>query len=130
MLVMFCSVTIGCSGGSYRRCNRRPLLKFDHLCLFSNPFCCCCRMLKNKAQIARESIKTTTELPGTLSGPWTPVESEFGSALVICVRAHNHLRPPPPLNENSRSAPGLDLLSSKVYSTKYMYIFSIENILP
>ena len=28
-------------------------------------------MLKNKAQIARESIKTTLEFPGPLSGPWT-----------------------------------------------------------
>ena len=53
------------------------------------------RMLKNKAQIARESIKTTLELPGPLSGPWTPAESEFGSALVMCVLAHNLLRPPP-----------------------------------
>ena len=53
-------------------------------------------MLKSKAQIARESIKTTQELPGPLSRPWTPAESEFGSALVICVRAHNLLRPPPP----------------------------------
>ena len=52
------------------------------------------RMLRNKAQIARESIKTTLELPGPLSGPWTPAESELGSALVMCVRAHNLLRPP------------------------------------
>ena len=27
------------------------------------------RMLENKAQIAQESIKTTLELPGPLSGP-------------------------------------------------------------
>ena len=53
-------------------------------------------MLKNKAQIARESIKTTTELPGPLSGPWTPAESEFGSALVMYVMAHSLSRPPPP----------------------------------
>ena len=46
------------------------------------------RMLKNKAQIAWESIKTTLELPG----PWPPAESEFGSALVMCVLAHNHPR--------------------------------------
>ena len=52
------------------------------------------RMLKNKTQIARESIKITLELPGPLSGPWTPAESEFGSALVMCVLAHNLLRPP------------------------------------
>ena len=57
-------------------------------------------MLKNEAQIARESIKTTLELPGPLSGPWTPDVSEFGFALVMCVRAHNLLRPPPPPNEN------------------------------
>ena len=31
-------------------------------------------MLKNEAQIARESIKTTLELPGPLSGPWTPAK--------------------------------------------------------
>ena len=53
------------------------------------------RMPKNKAKIARESIKTTLEVPGPLSGPWTPAESEFGSALVMCVLAHNLLRPPP-----------------------------------
>ena len=51
-------------------------------------------MLKNKAQIARESIKTNLELPGPLSGPWTPAECEFSFALVMCVRAHNMLRPP------------------------------------
>ena len=34
------------------------------------------RMLTNKAQIARESIITTPELPGT------PAKSEFGSAIV------------------------------------------------
>ena len=50
------------------------------------------RMLKNKAQIAWESIKTTLELPG----PWPPAESEFGSALVMCVLAHNPPTPPPP----------------------------------
>ena len=59
-------------------------------------------MLKNKAQNAQESIKTTLEL---LQGP-TSAESEFGSALVMCVLAHNLLRPPPPLNENPGSAPG------------------------
>ena len=53
-------------------------------------------MLKNKAQIARESIKTTLELPGPLSRPWTSAESEFGSALVMFVRAHHLLHPPTP----------------------------------
>ena len=48
------------------------------------------------AQIARESIKTTLELPGPLSGPWTPAESEFGSALVMCIPARNILRRLPP----------------------------------
>ena len=33
------------------------------------------RMLKNKAQIARESIKTTLELPGPLSRPLPKVSS-------------------------------------------------------
>ena len=60
-------------------------------------------MPTNKAQIARESIKTTPELPGPLSGPWTPAKREFGSALVMIVLAHNLLRPPP--NENPGSAP-------------------------
>ena len=61
-------------------------------------------MLQNRAQTARESMKTTLELPGPLSGPWTPAERELGSALVMCVRAHNLLHPPP-LNENPGSAP-------------------------
>ena len=68
-------------------------LKLDQLC-FLVQFFFYIRMLENKAQIARESIKTTLELPGPLSGPWTPAESEFGSALVMCVLAHNLLRPP------------------------------------
>ena len=52
------------------------------------------KMLKNKAPIALETIKTTPELPGPLSRPWTPAESEFGSALVMSMLAHNLLRPP------------------------------------
>ena len=48
------------------------------------------RMLKNKAQIARESIKTTLELP------WTSAESEFSSVLVMCVQVHvHHICAPP-----------------------------------
>ena len=66
--------------------------KMDQLCVFLPLFFI--RMLKNKAQIARESIKTTLELPGPLSWPWTPAESDFGSALVMCVLAHNLLHPP------------------------------------
>ena len=68
-------------------------------------------MLKNKAQIARESIKTILylELPcrALNRGPGPLPKVSFGSALVMCVRAHNLLRapPPPPLNENPGSAP-------------------------
>ena len=51
-------------------------------------------MLKNKAEVAREGIKTTLELPGPLSGRWTPAESEFSSSLVMCVLTHNILRLP------------------------------------
>ena len=78
-------------------------------------------MLKNKAQIAQEKIKTTLELPGPLSGPWTPAESEFCSVLVMCVRAHNLLCPP--LNENPGSAPGnyLIILMSKLFSSSLIY---------
>ena len=68
-----------------------PPLKLDQLCCFLSKFCI--RMLKNKAQIARKSIKTSLHLPG----PATPAESEFGFALVMCVQAHNLLRPPPPI---------------------------------
>ena len=64
-------------------------------------------MLKYKAQIARESINTTLELPGPLSGPWNPAESKFDSALVMCVRAHNLLRPPPPKKESKILHPPL-----------------------
>ena len=55
-------------------------------------FCFLIRKLKN--------INITLELPGPLSGPWTPAESEFSSAFVL--QAHNLLRP---LNENPGSAP-------------------------
>ena len=51
--------------------------KLDQLCFLNQHFSI--RMLNNKAQIARDSIKTVLELPGPLSGPWTPAESEFGS---------------------------------------------------
>ena len=50
------------------------------------------RMLKNKAQIARESIKTTLELPGPF---WISVESEFARN----GRA-GHITFCAPLNEN------------------------------
>ena len=80
-----------------------PLKIGSTVCFKSNSFI---TIIKNKAQIARESIKTTLALPGPLSGSWTPVESEFGSAVLIGVRAHNLLRPPPPPpNENPGSGP-------------------------
>ena len=34
--------------------------------------------LSQNAQIARESIKKNRELPGPLSGPWTPAVRDFG----------------------------------------------------
>ena len=84
----------GGGGGGERN---RPPLKLDQLCFLFQFFFI--RMLKNKAQIARETIL------GPLSGPWTPAESEIVSALVMCALARNLLRPPPPLNENPGSAP-------------------------
>ena len=53
---------------------------------------------------AQESIKTTLELPGLLSGPWTAAESEFGSALVMCIGAHN-LWPPPKKKKKKMKIP-------------------------
>ena len=79
----------------------RPL-KFNRLRFFKiKSFI---RMLKFKAQIERESIKTILQIPVPLSGPWAPAESEFGFALVMCVRAHNLLRTHAP-PENPGSAP-------------------------
>ena len=79
--------------------------KLDQLCFFlPNIFI---RMFK--AQIARESIKTTLELPGPLSGPWTPAKSEFGFALVMCVRAHKLLHPPPPPENPGSAAASLQM---------------------
>ena len=76
-------------GYSQWRCPKTGApLKLDQLCFLIKKKKI--RMLKNKAQIARERIKTTLELAGL----WTPAESEFGSALIMCVRAHNLLRPP------------------------------------
>ena len=64
------------------------------------------RMLKNKAQIAQESIKTALDLPGPFSGPWTPAESEFSSALVMCVRPNNFARPPKKKKKKKNPNPG------------------------
>ena len=45
--------------------------------IFVAPFCI--RIFKNKAQIARESIKTPKSLIlGHLTGPWKPAVREFG----------------------------------------------------
>ena len=71
-----------------------PPPKIGSTMLFFSMFFFFFRMLKNKAQIARESIKTTLELPGPFSGPWTSAESEFG----FCarnVRAIIFCAPPP-----------------------------------
>ena len=81
----FCHLAVTDPGGGGNATGARPL-KLDQLCLL-NLFSFLIGMLKNKAQIARKSIKTTLELPGPLSGPWTPAESEFGSALTMCMRA-------------------------------------------
>ena len=56
-------------------------------------------MDKHKAQIARETINIAPEFPGP------PSESEFGFALVMCVWAHNLLRPPPPKKKKEILAP-------------------------
>ena len=88
-------------------------------------------MLKNKAQIARESIKITLELLGPLSGPWTPAESELGSTLVMCVWAHNLLRPPPPpLNENPGSAPANEYKMKLVMQTALLLQKSFKLVCP
>ena len=50
---------------------------------------------KNKAQIARGSIKNPRELPGAISGPWTLAVRNFGFRAHDVRRAHNILRPPP-----------------------------------
>ena len=86
MNIILLLVTSGGSKGA-QQARARPLLKLDQLCLINQIFI---RMLKNKAQITRESSKTTLELPGPLSGPWTPAESKF-------VLAHNAPPPPPPV---------------------------------
>ena len=67
----------------------------------------CIKMLKNKAQIAARERQKPRELPGHLSGHWTPAAPYWGTSgfsLVMCMRAHNLLRPPP-LNENPGLAP-------------------------
>ena len=62
-------------------------LKLDRPCFLIN-FFFYIRMIKYRAQrVAREGIKTTIELGGpAFKGP---AESELGSVLVMCVRAHN-----------------------------------------
>ena len=70
--------TVADQGGGGGGDRRAPSLKFDQLSFFIQFVI---RMLKSKAQIVRESIKTTLELPGPLSGPgpWTPAEREVVS---------------------------------------------------
>ena len=53
-------------------------------------------MLKNKAQIAQKSFKTTPELPGPLSGPWSPCR--IGVQFRTCACGHIiFCAPPPPM---------------------------------
>ena len=65
-------------------------------------------MLKNKAQIARESIKKTPksfQVSGPLNGPWIPAVREFGLRDRDDVRARTLIFSAAPLNENPGSAP-------------------------
>ena len=68
-------------------------LKLDHLCFLIQFFI---RMLKKiRLRLHERALKQPQSFLRA-RGPWTPAESEFGSALVMCVLAHNLLRPPPP----------------------------------
>ena len=59
--------------------------------MFFIPFCI--RMLKNKAQIAWESIS----FQGSWAGPGFLPKRTSGFVLAMCMHAHNSLRPPPPI---------------------------------
>ena len=68
------------------------------------------RMLnhKNKAQIyTTREHQRPRELPGPLSGPWTPAVRDFGFR-VRDVHAHTVIIYCAPLNENPGSAPALN----------------------
>ena len=70
----FTNINSGRSGGRGTSGTPPPLILIDYVCVshyvrISDMLNI--RMLKNKAQIAWESIKTL-ELPGTFIGPWTP----------------------------------------------------------
>ena len=54
----------------------RATLKLDRLLCVLIPFCI--RILNDKAQIARESLKTPKASRALISGPWTPGERNFG----------------------------------------------------
>ena len=108
--------------------NRRPPLKLDQLWVFYNPFCI--RMLKNGAQIALESIKKKPRASRALKRALDPCRqgtSDF--ALVICVRACNLLRPPPPQMKilNPPLYKHLILLQLYVYTTLYHTLIDSTN---
>ena len=119
-------MSYSCSGGSRGwgggggNSVRAPL-KFDQLCVVFSIHFFLVRMLK-KAQIARESIKTTLKLPGL----WTPAKSVFGSELVMCVRglcARGHIifcSPPPP-----PPPPPMKILDPPLYSSLHLFVLLV-----
>ena len=95
----FYTLTINISNGSggFRGGHNRPPppLKFVWLCCLLSHFVSEC--LKNKAQIARESVKNPESFQGPLAGPGPWQKGTSGLELVMCLRAHNLLRPRPPM---------------------------------
>ena len=85
---------IGGGGGGGRGATGAPPKVWSTVVFFSIPFCI--RMLQNRAQIAWESTQKK-KTSRALGGPWTPAEWDSGFAIVMCVRAHNLLPPPPPM---------------------------------
>ena len=87
------------SGGSKGGRNLRPPPPPNGSIMVFIPICIkmlISKCFKNKAPIARESIKTTLELPGPLSGPWTPAKRDFDSR-ARNVPALTIFLPPPPM---------------------------------
>ena len=108
-----------------------PLI-FNRL-YFCIPFCI--RMLTNEAQIARESFKkprATRALKRALDPRAGWPEGTSGVAPVMCVRAHNLLRPPPmkildppPVFSSLNSL--IMLINS--FSFSHVFIFILFNII-
>ena len=88
---------VGGGGGS----RRPPPLIFDRLRIFS-PFCI--RMLRNKAQIARESNKPH-RASRVHKPPPPPPPGRKGLRARDVRAAHNLLRPPPPPQQKSWICP-------------------------